>query len=134
MESKDPITFGELAERAARGAKLLDERRPLWFEEIDLGRLDMESTCDCVLGQVFTGGYLIGLEMLEIGTDEPDYGFDLRGKGEQFSSYAWGELRECWVREIKKRRKETPREVCTRYEGGMCGCSACAARADRGEF
>jgi len=31
-------------------------------------------------------------------------------------------------------RKPIDEDLCTRYEGGMCGCSRCAMRADRGEL
>ncbi len=36
-----------------RGAKLLDERVPGWFEKIDLDKLDISSGRNCALGQVF---------------------------------------------------------------------------------
>jgi hypothetical protein len=43
-----------IAERVARGAALLDEREPGWWQRIDLGALDMDEPCECVLGQLAT--------------------------------------------------------------------------------
>jgi hypothetical protein len=43
-----------IAERVARGAALLDEREPGWWQRIDLSKLDLASTCRCVLGQLFS--------------------------------------------------------------------------------
>jgi hypothetical protein len=40
-------------EAAARGAALLDERMPGWANKVDLGRLNLYSTSECVLGQLF---------------------------------------------------------------------------------
>jgi hypothetical protein len=45
-----------ITERVERGAALLDEKRPGWWREIDLGRLNLRSGCDCVIGQI--GGTL----------------------------------------------------------------------------
>lgn len=38
--------------RVARGAALLDEAVPGWETMIDLGALDLESSCRCVVGQI----------------------------------------------------------------------------------
>lgn len=46
-----------ITERVAAGAAWLDEQRPGWWQDgpdgIDLGGLDMDDACLCVLGQVF---------------------------------------------------------------------------------
>jgi hypothetical protein len=40
--------------RVARGAALLDERGPAaWRQQIDVGRLDVNLDCDCVIGQLY---------------------------------------------------------------------------------
>ena len=57
------VTAGQLAERVAAGAALLDERAPGWRAKIDLAVLDLDSDTSCILGQVF-GGYVAGLERL----------------------------------------------------------------------
>lgn len=38
--------------RIEKGMALLDERLPGWERKIDLGTLDLQSGCDCVLGQL----------------------------------------------------------------------------------
>jgi hypothetical protein len=53
----------ELAERVERGAALLDERRPGWWDEVDVGRLDFDSCEECVLGQLW-GSYGSGKKRL----------------------------------------------------------------------
>ena len=42
------------AKRVAAGAAHLDVREPGWWRKIDLGRLDLASPCNCVLGQLNT--------------------------------------------------------------------------------
>lgn len=44
-----------------RGAALMDENDPRWFEKINLESLDMKNPCLCVLGQVY-GRYGSGLK------------------------------------------------------------------------
>ena len=39
--------------RVARGVALLDRTLADWDERIDLERLNLENTCDCILGQEF---------------------------------------------------------------------------------
>jgi hypothetical protein len=102
-----------IAERVARGAALLDEREPGWWKRIDLGKLDLASTCRCVLGQLWddapelwfdTGPYKRALDELGLyhGKDE-DLGFD-REDGEHYPplTAAWREL-------IEDRRAGEPR-------------------------
>jgi hypothetical protein len=55
----------ELAERVERGAALLDERRPGWWDEIDLETFEMANVCRCSLGQLW-GSYAKGKEALGI--------------------------------------------------------------------
>jgi len=57
------MTAPTIAERVAAGAALLDEREPGWAERLDLDRLDIMSSCDCVVGQRH-GGYGAGLTAL----------------------------------------------------------------------
>jgi len=54
-----------IAERVAKGAALLDEKGPTdWASEINLEALDIVSTSNCILGQLY-GGYYTGQSNLE---------------------------------------------------------------------
>lgn len=46
------MTQTEARERVARGAALLDEKRPGWANAINTGELDMSVDCMCILGQL----------------------------------------------------------------------------------
>lgn len=70
-----------VAERVERGAALLDEKRPGWLDVIDVARLDIGSSCNCVGGQVGRALHLgtfvdvmgdLGLLV----TEEAAYGFE----------------------------------------------------------
>lgn len=41
-----------IAERVAAGAAFLDEHEPGWVDQIDPDRLDLGSSCRCVVGQL----------------------------------------------------------------------------------
>lgn len=41
-------------ERVSRGAALLDRKVPGWENRIDLDRLDISSTANCILGQLYS--------------------------------------------------------------------------------
>lgn len=59
----------DYTERVARGAALLDEQEPGWAARIDVSRLDLESDCQCVLGQLH-GSYRAGASLVfETGED-----------------------------------------------------------------
>jgi hypothetical protein len=66
-----------IRERVAKGIALLDSRIPEWRENVDVDRLEIYSTFDCVLAQVF-GGYGEGLALLGIRTDmlAASFGFE----------------------------------------------------------
>lgn len=56
-------------ECAERGAELLDNRWPGWWQEIDLSRLDLSDSCNCVLGQLGVDYNRAGRQMLNINRD-----------------------------------------------------------------
>lgn len=92
----------ETAARVDAGAKFLDQHHPGWDQLIDLARLNLESSDDCVLGQLY-GSYGRGLDRLfprkdgviperyPLGFTEPD-----------MSNY--GELNRAWERLIMDRQ------------------------------
>lgn len=54
----------------SRGVELLDEKVPDWRGSVDIERLDIANTHDCILGQVF-GDYHVGMDVLFPGTIMP---------------------------------------------------------------
>lgn len=66
-----------VTERVERGAALLDEKRPGWWRDIDLERLNIWSTCDCTAGQQ-PGGYAATMNLLGIGhsAESAAHGFE----------------------------------------------------------
>jgi len=88
-----------VAERVARGAALLDERIPGWWQRINLPELDMR--CNCIIHQLFNGSYLRAVEDdlgLPNGADDTDHGFLWRSDSEVRA------LDAEWVRLIESRR------------------------------
>jgi hypothetical protein len=80
-------TIERTAERVAKGAALLDDKKPGWAERIDLGKLQMHSCYECILGQLFAADHLtdahtpfgVGIRALLLADDDDvpsAYGFD----------------------------------------------------------
>jgi hypothetical protein len=95
-----------VAECVAAGVALLDERRPGWEQLIDLERLNLGSSCRCILGQLWAGApgnpYERGRDA--IGLVWPAtirYGFDAG------SPYDYEALTGEWCRVITARREAT---------------------------
>lgn len=97
-----------IPERVAKGAALLDEKLPGWVDRIDLDRLNVQSGCDCILGQEFSGsatedapGFVIGLFGLFGGelTEAMLHGFTIGGGYDTFPA-----LTREWRRVILARR------------------------------
>ncbi len=97
-------------DRVARGAKLLDARKPDWFRLVVLDWLSMDSCDDCILGQVY-GHFLDGCVKLGNALMHREavveFGFDLPAAGR----YALGpealdrfeQLADAWRVEIRRR-------------------------------
>lgn len=100
--------------RVARGVALLDERLPSWDERIDLDRLDLHSSCNCILGQEFANhedvdgetwtGYDAAQSALLNHADPTEYGFDLTGR----EAASFPALTSEWKRLILARRGGEP--------------------------
>lgn len=95
-----------------RGAAFLDEKLPGWEDKIDVERLNLESTCGCVVGQLHGGlrgrwrsnAYWRGMDELGLNADSSEaakYGFVTRGSGADH----WENLTDAWRRLIERRRK-----------------------------
>ena len=96
-----------LPKNVERGAELLDRELPGWDERIDLDRLDLGSTCDCIVGQLNPAHahfkhhrYSKGIEALGVETRPSRFGFNTWGQ-QRFAS-----LTAAWKRLIESRRKE----------------------------
>ncbi|HZE34072.1 MAG TPA: hypothetical protein VE198_21895 [Actinoallomurus sp.] len=81
------MTADTIEARVARGAALLDEKLPGWDQRIDLGRLNLQSECNCILGQEFadrsTSPYMAAVFELGLGNwSASEHGFDLLGEEE----------------------------------------------------
>lgn len=70
-----------IAERVAAGAAFLDEHDPGWWERINLGRLDLNDTCNCVLGQAFADESEWANRCYDSGYDYARARFDLPARG-----------------------------------------------------
>jgi hypothetical protein len=86
-----------LAERVARGARLLDERGPAdWRDRVDARTLKMSSGYGCVLGQLYgelgsdSSGFKIGLGQLGLN--------DRKGATEHGFTFAYGAVAPDWDR------------------------------------
>jgi hypothetical protein len=80
------------------GAALLDERLPGWANEIDAEELDLERSCNCVLGQLF-GSYDKGRRVLGLSHSEAKrFGFF------RWPTSRWGSLNFEWRWLIRDRQ------------------------------
>lgn len=85
--------------RVDRGAALLDERRPGWWEDVDVRTLDMGGCWSCVLGQVF-GEYHDGTEWLGVPADT----WSVQWLGFEGSEQDYDVLTILWRAAINRRR------------------------------
>jgi len=99
-----------LAHNVHRGAQLLDEKMPVWFQKIDLDKLCMSDGTVCVLGQLFAeqggrvmvDGFTFGMDLLDWSDEEGGlHGFSLYGNNGD-----WQELDRLWMAEVKARFDE----------------------------
>ena len=82
---------------AKNAAKVLDKLKPKWAKEIDLERLNLMSSSDCLLGQLF-GSYSVGLGKVFQATSQ----LNTRVFVDPFQQ-------DSWELEIKKRLKKRRR-------------------------
>lgn len=105
----------------AAGVALLNEKRPGWYNEIDISRFDMNNPCGCVVGQLFGNFYdameaelglvesqeLSGTEFCEIARQ---YGFTDRASDDYKSLHeckrCWDTLEKEWIETILSLRSK----------------------------
>jgi hypothetical protein len=100
-----------IAKRVAAGAAFLDKHEPGWVERIDLDRLNLNHTCNCVLGQAFAdksewsnryydSGYDYARARFRLLRGGAGFGFDTADDYEPYEPLAAE-----WKRVITERRK-----------------------------
>ncbi|TYB69657.1 hypothetical protein FXF51_05715 [Nonomuraea sp. PA05] len=117
-------TFLDIPERVARGAALLDEKRPGWWQRIHLDTLNINDCGECVIGQLYTDPLhyddeqfdegaidLVGENAYDNNPHAPalvEHGFSLErgaavGGNERYER--WAALTAEWKRVISERRE-----------------------------
>jgi hypothetical protein len=91
-----------IAERVAAGAAFLDEHEPGWDQHIDLDRLDIDSNCRCILGQLHDDSYQEGRR--ELGLSGANHGVALGFYPSRTDVPTSERLTAEWVRVIAERR------------------------------
>jgi hypothetical protein len=115
--------------RVGRGSERLDRRMPAWAWEIDVKRLNLTYTEECILGQVY-GHYEAGCRDLGIttGLQSCRHGFvgSLLGRFVRpLGRLEYSLLRDAWLAEIRERTaRERPR---TRIPMLPCRCRTAEA-------
>lgn len=87
------------ADRAARGARFLDERAPGWESQINLDTLNIARSDNCALGQVY-GSYGVGVQATGTAARVHDLGFMTAGSIDE----EYRLLTEAWKKEVQDRR------------------------------
>ena len=85
------------------GAKLLDQKRPGWANEINTETLEMHDFYSCILGQLY-GHYFTGIDLLKIQIKGDAWGFNVRGFNVHRNPSLYQALQSAWLVEIKMRR------------------------------
>lgn len=83
---------------AANGARLLDREKVDWARKIDLRRLDISSTLECPLGQVY-GSYFTGWQELDLLTADEREAHGFVAGPQHFPA-----LNRAWRKEIRARQ------------------------------
>ena len=91
------------AQRAAAGARFLDERNPGWENRINTETLSIASGSNCALGQVY-GSYSRGLEATGTATQSASLGFAAFGGHGITVDEEYRLLTEAWRKEVQDRR------------------------------
>jgi hypothetical protein len=99
-----------VGERINKGAALLDRKCPNWHEEIDLSRLDLSCTENCILGQLY-GGFTTGVRQVLWRPffwpqlKPADFGFMALCKTGRDTDLEFSLLKERWTELVLSRRQ-----------------------------
>lgn len=102
--------MNRIAKRVAKGAALLDVKRPGWEKEVNVYSINMNSPYDCILGQIYHN-YEWGLDSLELegNWSAKRHGFELTGwQRRDFASAQLNgqKIKDAWIDEIKSRKSK----------------------------
>lgn len=88
-------------ERAVVGAAFLDEHAPGWREAVDVNKLKLGDTCNCVLGQVY-GSYSRGLRLLHLSDGGARFGFSVEATDDwKHDAQCYGWLTRAWRKVLR---------------------------------
>ena len=84
-----------------------------WVDHIDLDEFDLQDGSSCVLGQLYGGNYVNGLNALNINGKGGLYAFDDDGIGDLdgFTEDVWDDFETVWRQQIAALQAERGREV-----------------------
>ena len=90
-------------ERVVKGAALLDEMEPGWYQKIDLVTLNLRNCFSCINGE-YTENTLrcLGLDF----SSDADFGFDIIYSDEDEANSCYYTLTSLWENEILQRREK----------------------------
>lgn len=98
----------DYSQRVKRGVIFLNINHPGWDEEIDLNDLNLQSSCNCVLGQLY-GTYANGMRKNGLwATDTIEKGFSL--KTIDATQENWSALNAAWKEAIIEQKMESKKE------------------------
>jgi len=105
-----------LASRVRAGVALLDAERPRWWEDVNVGTLRMNDTCNCVLGQLYQDFHEASDRFWgNSDIDAPSrFGFDVAPHG-GYHSDEFATLERLWSFVIRQRQRWVPVNASTRY-------------------
>lgn len=99
-----------IQKRAARGAAFMDQKRPGWHNEIELGLLDIECGACCILGQIYND-YGQGTGKIGISYDQQRQ-YDLGLMATPINkTQKYRELTAAWKTEIRIRRTRVAKNI-----------------------
>jgi hypothetical protein len=105
------MSAATVTERVGAGLALLDEQALTAVADVDLAWLDIGSSADCALGQVY-GSYDRGLEVLGLsGRAAIDLGFTCAAgehASQEVADAQFAELTAEWKRALGERRERVP--------------------------
>ena len=112
MKTKLSYAAQIIKNRVIKGAKFLDTKMPGWYNKIDISRLNINNSCNCIIGQLY-GNFWEELDIVFKQFKHTTLAAELRGfipyeiKINQHTTINYGTvekwLNEFWILEINSR-------------------------------